>query len=175
MTTVAELSALDRPAFVTRLGRLFEGSPWIAEAAWERRPFSTAQALHGALVDVVEAAPRERRLALLHAHPDLAGRAAIAGRLTADSASEQRGAGLTRLEPERYRRLVEINAGYRERFGFPAIVCVRDYTVDEILDGLAARLDSTPEAEEAEAVRQAARIAWHRLQDEVGDDAAHVA
>lgn len=168
MTTVAELSALDRPAFVARVGPLFEGSPWIAERAWDQRPFATAAELHAALVGVVEAAPPERRLALLRAHPDLAGRSAMAGELTAASTGEQRGAGLTRLDPERYGRLAEINARYTDRFGFPAIVCVRDYTVDEILGNLAGRLDSTPAAEEVEAVRQVARIAWHRLDDEVG-------
>jgi urate oxidase / 2-oxo-4-hydroxy-4-carboxy-5-ureidoimidazoline decarboxylase len=169
VTTVAVLSALGREAFVERVGPLFEGSPWIAEEAWSRRPFETAEELHGVLVDVVESAPAERRLSLLRAHPDLAGRAAMADELTAASAAEQRGAGLTRLDPERYRRLAELNARYTERFGFPAIVCVRDFTVDEILVDLARRLHSTPEAEEAEAVRQVARIAWHRLGDEVGD------
>jgi 2-oxo-4-hydroxy-4-carboxy-5-ureidoimidazoline decarboxylase len=171
VTSVAEVSKLDRAAFVDRLGHLFEGSPWIAEAAWERRPFATIEALHAALVEVAEHAPRERRLALLRAHPDLAGRAGRTDGLTAASAGEQRGAGLTRLDPDRYRRLTDLNARYTARFGFPAIVCVRDCTVDEILAGFAERLDSTPEAEEAEALRQVARIAWHRLRDEVTDGA----
>ena len=171
MTTAAEVSALDREAFVARLGHLFEGSPWIVDAAWERRPFADVDELHRALVGVVETAPPERRLSLLRAHPDLAGRAAMADELTSASSSEQRGAGLTRLDPDRYRRLAEINARYTARFGFPAIVCVRDSTVDEILESLGRRLDATPAAEEAEAVRQVERIAWHRLRDEVTDDA----
>lgn len=170
-TTAEELSALSRDAFVGRLGHVFETSPWIARAAWDARPFASVAELEAAFAKVIDSAPRADRLALLRAHPDLGGRAAMADQLTDSSRSEQRGAGLTSLDPERYRRLLALNERYTERFGFPAIICVRDYTVDEVLAEFERRLGSSQEAEETEAVRQVCRIAEHRLRDEVTDGA----
>ncbi|MDP9366618.1 MAG: OHCU decarboxylase, partial [Chloroflexota bacterium] len=93
MATIAEINALDRDAFVARLGHLFEGSPWVAAEAWAGRPFADRGVLHRALVAVVERAPEERKLALIRAHPDLVGRAALAGTLGRASATEQAAAG----------------------------------------------------------------------------------
>lgn len=170
-TAVEELSTLSGDAFVERLGHAFEASPWIARAAWDARPFASVAELVAAFSEVIESAPRADRLALLRAHPDLGGRAAMADELTDASRSEQRGAGLTSLDPERYGRLLALNERYTARFGFPAIICVRDYTVDEILAEFERRLGSSQEAEEEEAVRQVCRIAGHRLRDEVTDGA----
>ena len=119
---------MDREAFVARFGGVFEESPWIADAAWEARPFGSVEGLHAAMVRAVERAPRERRLALIRAHPDLAGKAAVAGELTPESTREQAAAGLDRLTPEQYERITGLTAAYRERFGFPFVVCAREHT-----------------------------------------------
>jgi 2-oxo-4-hydroxy-4-carboxy-5-ureidoimidazoline decarboxylase len=144
---------------------VFEESPWIAEAAWDARPFGSLDALHAAMVRAVENAPRERRLALIRAHPDLAGKAAIAAELTPESTREQAAAGLDRLTPEQYERMTGLTAAYRERFGFPFVVCAREHTADSIIAAAAARLDAEPAAEERTALAEIAKIARLRLAD----------
>ena len=86
---MSEIAGLDRQTFVERFGFLFEGSPWIAAEAWDSRPWRTREALHAALLEVVARASQERQLALIRAHPDLVGRAALAGTLTRESTTEQ--------------------------------------------------------------------------------------
>ena len=168
-----EVGALDREAFVARFGGLFEGSPWIAEAAWATRPWPSRRALHAALLGVVRGAGRERQLGLIRAHPDLVGRAALAGTLTRDSTGEQRAAGLdpgalTAAEVDRFARA---NAAYLARFGFPFVVCARENTKAAILDGFDRRLANAREAEVETALAEIAKIGWHRLADLVaGDD-----
>src|SRR3954464_4598720 len=104
--TIDEADGLDREAFVAAFGGVFEHSPWVAEAAWEARPHGSVAGLHAAMVAAVDAAPADRRLALIRAHPELAGRAAIAGVLTAESTREQSAAGLDRLTPGQHARLL---------------------------------------------------------------------
>jgi len=164
-SALADVNLLDHEAFVARFGPLFEGSPWIAEAAWARRPFSDEEALHAALVAEMREAPLERRLALIRAHPDLAGRAAVAGTLTAESTREQAAAGLDRLSPEEYERFTTLNAHYRERFGFPFVVCVREHTKESILATAAERADHEREEEIDVALEEIAKIARLRLAD----------
>ena len=155
----------DRDAFVARNGALFEHSPWVAEAAWEAGPFDSEEALHAAMVTAVERAPRERRLALIRAHPDLAGRAAIAGELTPDSTREQASAGLDRLTPEEYAAFTKANAAYRERFGFPFVICAREHTKESILAAAEDRLTHDGDEEERVALGEIAKIARLRLGD----------
>jgi OHCU decarboxylase len=156
---------LDREAFVARFGGVFEASPWIAEAAWERRPFGSVERLHSALVGVVGAAPPADRLALIRAHPDLAGKAAIAGALTPESTREQAAAGLDQLTPAQYERITGLTAAYRERFGFPFVVCAREHTADTIIASAARRLEADPDEEEQTALSEIAKIARLRLAD----------
>src|SRR3712207_198180 len=130
--SMEEVGRMGRDEFVSRFGSVFERSPWIAERAWERRPFADLDAMHAAFVQSVEEAPEERRAALIRAHPDLAGKAALAGELTEESANEQASASLDRLSPEEYERFHRLNAAYRERFGLPYVVCVRDHTKESI-------------------------------------------
>jgi len=163
---------LDRSAFVAAFGEIFEDSPWVAETAWARRPWASLSELHAAMVAAVDAAPAEQRLALLRAHPDLAGRAALAGALAPASAAEQAAAGLDRLDPVRYAQLHALNATYRDRFGFPFVACVREHTVDSILADAAARVSAVPEEEERRALGEVARIARLRLEDLVADGVA---
>lgn len=162
------LASLDRDAFVRELGAVFEHSPWVAERAFERRPFRDVAALHEAMVAVVDEAGEEAQLELIRAHPDLAGRAAVAGELTESSSREQAGAGLDRLSPEAYARFHRLNDAYRERFGFPFVLAVRGHTAHTILASFEERLANSPEAERVRALREIAAIARFRLDDRFG-------
>jgi OHCU decarboxylase len=164
VTAPPAINALDRDAFVASLGGVFEHSPWVAEAAWERRPFATVDDLHAAMCAAVEEAPRERQLALIRAHPDLAGKAAIEGTLTADSRREQSSAGLDRLTPEEHAAFTELNGAYRERFGFPFVICVREHDKQSILAAARERLGHDPDEEVRTALAEIAKIARLRLE-----------
>ena len=159
------INKLDRAAFVERFGPLFEHSPWVAEAASRDRPFADREELYEALVAAMDAAPRERKLALIGAHPDLAGKAAIEGSLTERSHSEQASAGLDRLTPDEYAAFTRTNAAYRERFGFPLVVCVREHTKESILRVAAERLSNSEDEEIRVALEEIAKIARLRLED----------
>src|SRR5688500_2932827 len=171
---MSEIAALDRQTFVERLGFLFEGSPWIAAEAWDSRPWPTREALHAALLEVVARASQERQLALIRAHPDLVGRAALAGTLTGESTSEQRAAGLDPnvLSEEEIAWFRDANAKYQAKFGFPFVVCARENQKDAIAAGLVARLSNDRRTEIETALHEIGRIAWHRLDDVVEDDLA---
>jgi len=157
------VNQLDRAAFVKRFGPLFEHSPWVAEEAWADRPFAGADELFEALQAAMWAAPRERQLALIRAHPDLAGKAAIEGSLTDSSLREQAAAGLDRLTPDEYEAFTRTNAAYRKRFGFPFVVCAREHTKESILRVAAERLEHTPDEEVRVALEEIAKIARLRL------------
>jgi 2-oxo-4-hydroxy-4-carboxy-5-ureidoimidazoline decarboxylase len=167
-----DVNAMDEDAFVAALGGLFEHSPWVARDAHARRPFQTVAELHGALEAAMRSASRERQVALVRAHPELAGREAAAGELTEASSSEQARAGLHRLSADEVRALRDLNAAYRERFGFPLVVCVREHTKDSILAWGRARLAHDAEAEVETALGEIAKIAHLRLRDLVAEDAA---
>ena len=163
--TLEEVNRLGRDEFVSRLGSVFESSPWVAERAWDSRPFGGFSELYGAMVGAVEEAPRERRMALIRAHPDLAGKAAVAGELTPESRDEQASAGLDRLTPEEYEFFTEMNEAYREKFDMPMIVCVREQTKESILQLAESRLENSREREVEVALGEIAKIARLRLGD----------
>ena len=163
--TLEEVNRLGRERFVARLGPVFESSPWVAQRAWGSRPFRSFAELYGAMVGVVSGASVERQMALIRAHPDLAGRAAVSGELTRESSGEQASAGLDRLTPEEYEAFTELNRAYRERFGFPMIVCVREHTKESILQNAGSRLENSREEEVETALGEIAKIARLRLQD----------
>jgi 2-oxo-4-hydroxy-4-carboxy-5-ureidoimidazoline decarboxylase len=156
--TLETLNQLDQAAFVAALGGLAEHSPWVVANAWHRRPFADRDGLFAALCTVIEQAPYEQQLALIRAHPDLAGKAAIAGELTAESSREQASAGLDRLSTEEYTRFHQLNTAYRERFAMPFIICVRENTKASILANFAARLDNDTASEVATALREIMKI-----------------
>lgn len=161
-------SALDRTRFVELHGRVYEHSPWIAEALWDaglKPAHNEVEALHRDLAAIVEAAPRDKQLALLNAHPDLAGRLAVRGELTAESTSEQAGAGLDRCTPEEFRRFTELNDSYKRKFGFPFILAVKGKQRAEILANFEQRIHHDPETEFRTALDQVHRIALLRLMD----------
>ena len=165
MITLDELNAMPAAEFVTALGGLFEHSPWVPEGAAASRPFPDVLAIHGALCDVVRKAGEARQLALIRAHPELAGRAAVRGELTAASTREQAGAGLSQCSREQFQSLNSLNKAYNERFGFPFIICARLNSIDTIFTSIRSRLTNTREAELAEAWRQIQKIAELRLAD----------
>ena len=161
--TLRALNALDRETFVDVLGSVFEHSPDVAAGAWAARPFATVADLHAAMVAVVRDFPMERQLALLRAHPDLAGKAARAGAMTASSVAEQAAAGLDRLSDDQYARFHRLNAAYRDTFGFPFIIAVRHHDAASILAAFEDRLGHAREVELAAALAQVAEIARLRL------------
>jgi len=153
-----------RPAeFVAALGGVFEHSPWIAERTFANRPFADTAALHTAMVDVVRGASRDEQLVLLRAHPELAGREAQAGTLTADSTSEQRSAGLNALTRAEMEQVGRLNRAYRERFDFPFIIAVRRHTKDGIFAEFERRLGNDAESERLECLEQVYIITRLRL------------
>jgi len=164
----ASLKELDEADFVARLGGVFEHSPWIARTAWVNGldvRHGTAEGLHEALCAVFRSADRNAQLGVLRAHPDLAGRLALAGALTADSSAEQAGAGLDRCTPDEYARFQVLNDAYQAKFGFPFIMAVRGRTRVEILEAFEQRVNNTPEQEFETALGQVERIALLRLKD----------
>jgi 2-oxo-4-hydroxy-4-carboxy--5-ureidoimidazoline (OHCU) decarboxylase len=191
--TLRELNEKDLSGFVAALGWIFEASPWVAALAWEKRPFATLDALHSAMTAVVIAATEAQQVALLRAHPDLGavrlkpdttddvrlradplkpnGTGSV--RLQADphmsdaSQREQAGAGLDTLTREELQRMQDLNAAYREKFGFPFLYAVKGSTKEDILGALERRLTSSRDIEHQEALRQVFRIARFRLEDTV--------
>lgn len=161
--TLQRINALDRDAFTAALDSLFEGPPWIVAAVWERQPFADREALYSALVDVMRTAPEERQVALLRAHPDLVGRAALAGTLSRDSTAEQAAAGLNRLSPEDIAAFQRLNGEYQTKFGFPFIACARENTKATILASFAERLPHSRDDEIRIALGEVAKICRLRL------------
>jgi 2-oxo-4-hydroxy-4-carboxy-5-ureidoimidazoline decarboxylase len=162
-----ELNRMDANAFTAALGQVFEHAPWVAARAAAARPFTGRAALHEAMVRAVQAASHGEQMDLICGHPELAGKAAVA--LTADSAREQRGAGLDRLTQAEYEQFHALNAAYRAKFGFPFIMAVKGRGKEEILESFASRLRCTREAEFATALEQIGRIAGFRLADLVAE------
>ena len=166
-TSLSALNRADTPTFTAILGGVFEHSPWIAENAAAGRPYADIASLHAAMRQQVEQADRAARLALIRAHPELAGKAAIRGELTAESSREQKGAGLDLCSAEEFDRLHALNSAYNKKFGFPFIVAVRGHTRTSILDLMEHRLQNDSETEMQECLQQIYRIALFRLQDMV--------
>jgi len=165
MPSLADLNIADRAAFETALGHLFEHSPWVAAETWPQRPFADATALHAALCATMRAAAPERQLALIRAHPDLAGRLAQQRQLTAESTREQASAGLDQLTEGELAEFTRQNDAYRAKFGFPFIICARLNAKAAILEAMLARSRHDPATEFATALGEIEKIAWLRLQD----------
>jgi len=161
--TLADVNAMDETAFVRALGGVFEHSPWIAQRAFAARPFADVASLHAAMVAVVDRASDAEKLALLRAHPELAGKAAVRGDLTDDSTKEQSGAGLAQCSPEEFAAITELNRRYNAKFGFPFILAVKGYDRAGILREFARRVERDRAAEFAECLAQVARITRFRL------------
>ena len=152
---------MDLAAWLARFGAVFEHSPWVAEGAWRERPYASAEELHRAMMRVVESAPMERRLALVRAHPELAGSAS----LTVDSTSEQGRLGLNRLSKSELETMQRLNQAYREKFGFPCIVALRLHANrDSVMREMERRLGNNADTELANALEQIGHITRGRLE-----------
>lgn len=162
-----QLNAADAAGFLAALGSIYEHSPWVAEAALSRRPFARLKELHEAMRAALLAADDTRKRAVLNAHPDLAGKAARAGTLTADSTREQSSAGLDRLNDREFETFQRLNGAYRDKFGFPFIVCVRRHTKDSIFAQFERRLKNDLATEYDTALNEVGRIAALRLDQHV--------
>ncbi|HSV15584.1 MAG TPA: 2-oxo-4-hydroxy-4-carboxy-5-ureidoimidazoline decarboxylase [Tepidisphaeraceae bacterium] len=162
-TSLAQLNAADCNDFVAVCGPLFEHSPWIAERTWPRRPFATLDALHAALCETMHAANLDEQVKLIASHPDLVGRLAREGRLTRESTAEQSAAGLAQLSDDEIAAFDRYNNAYRDRFGFPFVICARENKKEAILAAFPVRLRNTREQEIAAALGEIAKIARLRL------------
>ena len=157
---------IDLPAWLARFGAVFEHSPWVAEGAWRKRPFSSADALHKGMMDEVYAAPRARQLELVRAHPELAGGEA----LTVDSTSEQARLGFHRLSKEELATMDDLNRRYRQKFGFPCIVALRLHANREsVMREMERRLGNNADTELANALEQIGHITRGRLDRLLGE------
>jgi 2-oxo-4-hydroxy-4-carboxy-5-ureidoimidazoline decarboxylase len=157
------VNSMDRAAFVQKFGGIFEKSPWVAEKAWDKRPFASIEDLHAAMVGVVKYAPVPNQLALLQSHPDLAGKEAQVGAMTASSVSEQASAGLNALSKTEMAQISELNAAYKQKFGFPFIIAVRMHTKEGIFFEFNRRLQNDTQTEFANALQNVYAITRLRL------------
>jgi 2-oxo-4-hydroxy-4-carboxy-5-ureidoimidazoline decarboxylase len=170
--SLADVNAMDGARFSAVFGKVYEHSPWIAERAFSARPaggFASRAQLHAALVATVHAATEDEQVALLRAHPELAGKEAAAGTMTAESVSEQSVAGLTALSRAEVESLRALNGEYLAKFGFPFIIVARNNTKAAIFGTLASRLHNTREMELRNALAQVGEIARLRLADLIAD------
>ena len=152
---------MDLAAWLERFGAVFEHSPWVAEGAWRERPYAGLDELHEAMMRVVESAPRDKQLALVRAHPELAGGES----LTVDSTSEQGRLGLHRLSRPELERMKRLNQAYRDKFGFPCIVALRLHANrDSVMREMERRLGNNADAELDNALEQIGHITRGRLE-----------
>ncbi|WP_197019007.1 2-oxo-4-hydroxy-4-carboxy-5-ureidoimidazoline decarboxylase [Thioalkalivibrio sp. HK1] len=165
--TVDAVNALDETGFVSRFGDIAEDSPWVAEVAFAARPFADREAVIEAFAGALRNAAPALQMELLCAHPDLAGRAALAGDLARASAEEQAQAGLDRLSREEFDRFHALNDRYRRRFGFPFIFAVKGATKQAVIAAFERRIDNDIETERSTALAQVERIFRFRIEDRV--------
>ncbi len=175
--TLDQLNAAPLPEAAQMLDGLYEHSPWIAEQALKHRPFASLAALKHAMVRVLDAAGLEPQLALIRAHPELAGKAMVSQSLTAESTHEQTKAGLTHCTPDEFAHIQRLNADYNNKFGFPFILAVRGprgtgLTKADIIATFERRLQNPVDFERAECLRNIHRIAEIRLNDKFGFEPA---
>lgn len=163
MTALDDINIMPLYAFLGAFGDVAEHSPWVAEGAWEKRPFQSREDVIAAFAAAMRAAPQDAQLALIRAHPDLATKA----KLTQDSTSEQAGVGLDRLTPDEFARFTKLNDAYKARFGFPFIFAVKGATKGQILRAFEDRLGNSADVEFETALTQIARIFRFRLEDRI--------
>jgi OHCU decarboxylase len=162
---IFQINQMDRGEFVRVIGPVFEHSPWIAEAAWTKKPFADVNGLRQELCKIVKNSGEEKQLALICAHPDLVGKLALAGHLTHESTNEQASAGLNRLLPAEVDLFQKQNATYKNKFGFPFVICARLNKKAAILAGFETRLKNSREQEIKTALEEIFKIAELRLRD----------
>ena len=165
--TLDDLNRMDQRAYVAALGEIFEHAPWVAEATHNARPFPSLNTLYEVMTAAVRGAGDARQMALINGHPDLAGKAAREGTMTADSKHEQSSAGLDRLSAGEFAAFHRLNNAYREKFGMPFIVCVRRHGKESILRQFEHRLGNDAATERDAALTEIFRIVALRLDQRV--------
>ncbi len=168
--TLQELNMYDQEHFIAALSGLFEGPPWIVAQSWHDRPFATLTQMYQAFCNSMYNASIEQQIALLQAHPDLVGRAALTGTLTPESTNEQASAGLDKLSPTEIATFAQLNQTYHDHFGFPFVICVRENKKASILAGFSKRLHHSRIQEIEVALAEVAKICLFRLHDLVAQD-----
>ncbi|MEG3438326.1 2-oxo-4-hydroxy-4-carboxy-5-ureidoimidazoline decarboxylase [Pannus brasiliensis CCIBt3594] len=161
--SIESLNQMDEAAFVSALGAIFEDTPEIARETWQYRPFTDVNSLYTRMIAIVNAFSLEEKLTLIRAHPDLGTRAKMADA----SVKEQAGVGLDRLTPEEFDRFQSLNQAYRDKFGFPFIIAVKNHTKESILDNFEERLSNEVGEEIDRAIAEIGKIAGFRLADTV--------
>ncbi len=167
MITLAQLNRDSRSQFVARVGGIFEHSPWVAHNAWDARPFTDVANLHAKMAAAMRAAPHLQQLALLRAHPELAGKAMVSNALTADSTNEQARSGLTNCSAEELATLQRLNAAYNGKFGWPFIAAVKYMDRAGIIELFTARLENNAADEFENCLANIEKITRWRLDDQV--------
>lgn len=169
---LSHLNRVPEEVFVVLLDGVWEHAPWVAEAVVSRRPFASVAELHAAMFDVVAGQPAEALIAFLGRHPELAGHEARAGTMTADSTVEQGGLALDRLSPADAARWDALNALYRARFGFPFVLCARNYDSASALAAFETRVGNQRDDELTAALAEIREISAARLRRRVSDPVA---
>ena len=160
-----QINHFSHAEFVRVIGPVFENSPWIAETTWSKKPFASVEALHAVFCETVKSAGEEKQLAMICAHPDLVGKLALVGQLTKESVNEQASAGLGKLSPEEIELFQKNNAVYKQKFGFPFVICARLNKTAAILAGFEQRLENSQGQEIQTALEEIFKIAELRLRD----------
>lgn len=168
--SLQSLNTLDRAGFVAICGRFFEHSPWIADRTWPTRPWASREALHAAMCATLSVARLDEKIALIAAHPDLVGKAALAGQLTAESTREQAAAGLGTLTADEVTLFQKYNSQYREKFAFPFVICARENKKAAILKAFPIRLNNSRVQEVETAIKEIEKIAKLRLFDAISEN-----
>ncbi|MEC4985863.1 MAG: 2-oxo-4-hydroxy-4-carboxy-5-ureidoimidazoline decarboxylase [Oscillatoria sp. PMC 1068.18] len=161
-----ELNQMSQEEFVAALGEVFEDHPAIAQQVWEEKPFTDVTQLHQKMVKIVQEFSPEKQLELIRAHPDLGSKAKMAPA----SVNEQAGVGLDRLDAAEYERFQLLNQAYKEKFGFPFIVAVKNHTKATILADFERRLENSLAAEKQQALNEIFTIALFRLKAMITDN-----
>lgn len=163
---LSQVNQMSQAEFTEAFGEIWENTPTIATKAWEQGPFEDIETLHQCMVDIVEGMSEAEQLKLIRAHPDLGSRAKMAQA----SVEEQQGAGLDRLSASQYEQLQRFNQDYKDKFGFPFVIAVKNHTIDSILDAFKTRLQNTPTQEKQQALAEIAKIARLRLESSIIDE-----
>jgi OHCU decarboxylase len=166
---LAELNIVLESQFLERIGGPLEGETWLAKRMAALRPFANREALVGAFQQIVADSSLEEKISLIASHPDLAGKAAIDGKLSVMSVTEQAAAGLDKLSAEEYAEFNRLNRAYKERFGFPFVICAREHNKTSILANFARRLDNERDSEIETGIREVLKILNLRLIDMIED------
>jgi 2-oxo-4-hydroxy-4-carboxy-5-ureidoimidazoline decarboxylase len=157
--SIAQLNQMSQSEFVEWLGAVFEETPTIAAQVWDQRPFADVDDLHQKMIAIVKTMSQADQLRLIRAHPDLGSKAKMAEA----SVQEQSGVGLDRLSPQEYARFQSLNQAYKDKFGFPFIVAVKDHSKSSVLDAFDRRLKNSLSAEITQALIEISTIAHFRL------------